>query len=160
MAWKQRHLPAVGAQAPDFKLQDLNGQQHSLKDMLARGPVLIAFFKVSCPVCQMTFPYLERLHRTGGGIQVVGISQDKTASTREFNSEYGVTFPTLLDDAAYTASNAYGLDAVPALFLVEPDGAVSMSVSGFSKKDLEAIGQRLGATPFQAGERVPEFRPG
>lgn len=160
MAWKQRHLPAVGAQAPDFKLQDLNGQPHSLKDMLARGPVLLAFFKVSCPVCQMTFPYLERLHRAGAGIQVVGISQDKGAATREFNSECGVTFPTLLDDAGYSASNAYGLDSVPSLFLVEPDGAVSMSVSGFSKKDLEAIGQRLGTTPFHAGERVPEFRPG
>jgi peroxiredoxin len=153
-------MPAVGAQAPDFQLKDLNGQPQSLKEMLNCGPVLLAFFKVSCPVCQMTFPYLERLHQAGNGIQVLGISQDKAAATREFNTEYGVTFPTLLDDGVYTASNAYGIDSVPSLFVVETNGTVSMSVSGFSRKDLEAIGKRLGATPFRAGESVPEFRPG
>lgn len=152
---------AAGAQAPDFKLQDLNGRPQSLKEMLAQGPVLLAFYKASCPVCQMTFPYLERLHQAGkSGLQVVAISQDKAATAREFNSEYGVTFPTLIDDSAYTASNAYGIDTVPSLFVVEPDGSISMSWSGFSKKDLEAVGRRLSTTPFRAGERIPEYRPG
>ncbi len=152
---------AAGAQAPDFKLKNLNGEPQSLQDMLARGPVLLAFYKASCPVCQMTFPFLERLHKAGGsGIQIIAISQDKAATAREFNSEYGVTFPTLIDDPGYPVSNAYGIDTVPSLFLIEPDRAVSLSGCGFVKKDLEAIGQRVGAAPFRAGERVPEYRPG
>ncbi|MGE5570015.1 MAG: peroxiredoxin family protein [Rhodospirillales bacterium] len=154
-------MPAEGAQAPDFKLEDLNGQPQSLKEMLARGPVLLAFYKASCPVCQMTFPYLERLYQAGKtGLQFVAISQDNAATARRFNTEYGITFPTLIDDKAYTASNAYGLDTVPSLFLVEPDGTVSMSWTGFSKKDLEALGRRLSAAPFREGERVPDYRPG
>ncbi len=161
MAWQRREMLGAGAKAPEFRLEDLDGRAHSLKEMLARGPVLLAFFKVSCPVCQYTFPYLERLHEAGGGaVQIVGVSQDKARDTRSYNEEFGVTFTTLLDASGYPASNAYGLTSVPSLFLVEQDGTISLSTTGFSKKDLEALGERLGVAAFQAGERVPEFRPG
>lgn len=133
-----------------------------MKDLLARGPVLLAFFKVSCPVCQYTFPFLQRLHESGNGIAIIGVSQDKAAATREFNQEFGVAFPMLLDDGAagYPVSNAFGIQTVPSLFLIEPDGAISLSANGFVKQDLEALGQRLGAAVFQAGERIPEYKPG
>jgi len=88
------------------------------------------------------------------------VSQDQLAATREFNREFGVTFPTLLDDGAYAVSNAFGIDSVPSLFLIEPDGAISLSVSGFAKQDLEVLGQRLGVAAFRADESVPEYKPG
>lgn len=164
MGWQQRQMLAAGARAPDFQLQDLNGETRSLKDLLSRGPVLLAFFKVSCPVCQYTFPFLQRLHESGsgGGIAIIGVSQDKAGATREFNREFGVSFPMLLDDggAGYPVSNAFGISSVPSLFLIEPDGAVSLSGSGFARQDLEAVGQRLGRAAFSAGERVPEYKPG
>jgi peroxiredoxin len=95
-------------------------------------------------------------------VQIIGISQDKSATTREFNEEFGVTFPTLLDEGAagYPVSNAYGIQTVPTLFLIEPDGSISMSGTGFSKADLETLGHRVGVAPFRQGERVPEHRPG
>lgn len=164
--WKQRHTLEPGAVAPDFQLQALDGAVCSLTEILARGPALLAFFKVSCPICQYTLPFLERIHEAAGKgtapLQIVGISQDEAASTREFQQEFGVTFPTLLDDSGknYPVSNAFGIDTVPSLFLVEPDGKVSLSGAGFARGDLEAIGQRAGATPFVPGERVPDFRPG
>jgi peroxiredoxin len=144
----------------------VDGQAQSLEAILARGPALLAFFKVSCPVCQFTFPFLERIHKGQGSedgrVQIIAISQDKAGATREFNQEYGVTFPTLLDESntGYPVSNAFGIDTVPSLFLVEPDGSVSMSGRGFSKKDLETLGQRAGVAPFAPGEKVPENRPG
>jgi peroxiredoxin len=90
------------------------------------------------------------------------VSQDSASVTRDFNDEFGVTFPTLVDDAAagYLVSNAYGLRNVPTLFLIEPDGAISMSGAGFSKRELEALGHRMGVATFREGERVPELRPG
>jgi peroxiredoxin len=150
----------AGSRAPEFQLTDLEGRKQSLQALLARGPVLLAFFKVSCPVCQMTFPFLQRLHESGGGVAILGVSQDNAADTRRFNAEFGVTFPVLLDDAGYKVSNAFGLSSVPSLFLIEPDGVVSQSWCGFIKKDLEALGQRLGAATFRADERVPELQPG
>ncbi|MGA2324670.1 MAG: TlpA disulfide reductase family protein [Bryobacteraceae bacterium] len=160
MWWKKPRMLEVGARAPGFQLQDLNGQTQSLQEILGRGPALLAFFKVSCPVCQFTFPFLQRLHESAGGIAIIGVSQDSTAATREYNAEFGVTFPTLVDDAGYSVSNAFGLDTVPSLFLIEPDGAISLRGCGFVKKDLDALGQRLGASPFRGDERIPEYKPG
>lgn len=165
-AGKQRQMLEAGMRAPEFQLKDLAGDSQSLARILARGPALLAFFKVSCPVCQFTLPFLERVYQAAGRgeapVQIVGVSQDKPAATRDFNQEFGITFPMLLDEAAegYPASNAFGLHSVPSLFLVETDGRISMGEHGFSKQDLEALGQRMGAAPFRPGERVPEFKPG
>jgi len=49
-----------GKTAPPIALATLDGEKVSLGEALKKGPVLAAFFKVSCPVCQFTFPFLER----------------------------------------------------------------------------------------------------
>jgi peroxiredoxin len=151
----------AGARAPSFRLKGLDGAAVSLDEILAKGPALLAFYKISCPVCQLTFPYLERL-AAGSPIQIIGISQDDVAATEGFNQRFGVTFPTLLDQAkdSYPASNAFGITNVPTLFLVEPDGQIASAFSGFSKRDLEALGERASVKPFRAGENVPEWKAG
>jgi peroxiredoxin len=55
---------SAGAKAPGFTLTDLSGEKHTLADILERGPVLLALYKISCPVCQLTLPYLERIANT------------------------------------------------------------------------------------------------
>ena len=77
------------------------------------GPVLLAFFKVSCPTCQFTFPFLERLYQQlrEQGVQIWGIVQDKAQDGARFAATFGVTFPILIDDSPYKVSRAYGLDA-------------------------------------------------
>jgi len=52
-----------GTIAPDFKLQNHEGKQFSLREALARGPVISAFFKISCPTCQYALPFLQRIYR-------------------------------------------------------------------------------------------------
>jgi peroxiredoxin len=159
----------VGNTAPGFSLQSLEGKEYSLNTLLQKGPVVAAFFKISCPVCQFTFPYLQRLFERYGrdGINLVGISQDDARNTKAFNKEYGVSFPTLLDGEGYPASNAYGLTSVPTIFLIAPDGTVKVSCMGFSKNELEKIAgeltryQKLPAAPlFRPEEVVPAYKPG
>src|ERR1700730_7840972 len=86
---------ASGMQAPDFNLPTTDGQNFSLHDALARGPVVAAFFKISCPVCQYAFPFLERIHKSYGGQKVsfVGISQNQKKDTAAFMKQFDVTFP-------------------------------------------------------------------
>ena len=50
------------SRAVDFSLAGLDDKKYSLAESLKEGPVLAAFFKSSCPVCQLTFPFLERVH--------------------------------------------------------------------------------------------------
>src|SRR5882672_7097666 len=125
-ARQQRTLEA-GARAPEFNLPTLDGKgSQSLGAALASGSVLLAFFKVSCPTCQLTLPFIERMYKgaKNGVTRMFAVSQDDAADTREFNQEFGITMPTLLDleQKGYPASNAFGLTNVPSLFLVEPGG--------------------------------------
>jgi peroxiredoxin len=166
---------AAGTKAPDFSLTGMDGSKFSLQEALKRGPVLLAFFKVSCPTCQYTFPYLERIHKAHGGekITVVGISQNDERDTAAFLKEYGVTFGTLLDDPkGYAVSNAYGLTNVPSLFLIGQDGEIEISSVGWLKQEVEQINRSLAAAHspgaaqitipsiFKPGEEVREFRAG
>ena len=158
---KSKVIVPAGDQAPQFELTKLDGGKESLQDVLKKGPALFAFYKISCPVCQLTAPYLERL-AASQEMQVIGISQDDSASTEGFNQRYGVTFPTLLDQSGegYPASNSYGISAVPTLFLVGVDGRVAKSFAGFSKRDIEELGERAGIEVFQEGDNVPEWKAG
>ena len=150
-----------GSRAPSFKLKSIDGVTQSLEEILAKGPVLLAFFKISCPVCQLALPYLERL-AASPSLQVVAISQDDAAATSGFRQRFGITFPALLDQSkeGYPASNAYGITTVPSLFLVEKDGGIASSSTGFSKRDLESLGDRAGIQTFRPEENVPEWKAG
>jgi len=167
-------LPAVGGQ-PKADLTSADGGKFSLQAALQQGPVLVAFFKVSCPVCQYTFPFLERMHqahrdKNGAGekITIVGISQNDQRDTRAFLKEYGVTFPTLLDDPnGYAVSNAYGLTNVPTMFLIGQDGTIEISSVGWVKQEVEDINRKLASARqialtsiFQRGEDIAAFRAG
>jgi len=152
----------AGSHAPSLRLKSLAGAaEPSLQEILANGPALLAFYKVSCPVCQLTFPFLERLSKNDA-VQVIGISQDDANSTTAFNDRFGVTFPTLLDEAnqGYPVSNGFVIGSVPSVFVVESDGTISKSFEGFSKRELDAIGDRVNVRPFLADEYVPEFKSG
>jgi peroxiredoxin len=161
---------ATGTKAPDIQLKTLNGQTFSLTAELARGPVVLAFFKVSCPTCQYAFPFLERLHKAYGnnGVTVVGVSQNDAKETAAFAKEFGVTFPFLLDDTrSYPASNAYGLTNVPSIFWVAQDGEIEVSSVGWVKSEFEQINRKMAdhgkispAAVFHAGEEVRDYRAG
>jgi peroxiredoxin len=160
----------AGKTAPDFQLKALDGQQFSLAEALARGPVVLAFFKVSCPTCQYAFPFLERLHQAYGrsGVTLIGISQNDGKETAAFNKEFGVTFPVLLDEIGkYPVSNAYGLTNVPSVFWIAQDSEIEVSSVGWVKAEFEQINRKMAeagkippAVVFKPGEDVRDFRAG
>ena len=160
----------VGTTAPDFSLPAMDGSTFSLREALARGPVIAAFFKISCPVCQYAMPFVDRIYKAYGtkGVTVVGISQNDKKATAAFIKEYGLTFPILLDDTnRYPVSNAYGLTNVPTLFWIAQDGDIEISSVGWVKQEFEDI-SRLAAEAtssdpqpvFARGEQIADFRAG
>ncbi len=165
-------MPALeaGIRAPEINLSYLDGRNFSSKDALKDGPLVAAFFKVSCPVCQFAFPFLERMfqaHGKSGKFTLVGVSQDDAADTKAFNREFGVTFSALLDEKGYPVSNAYGLTNVPTIFLISPEGEIESSTVGWSKSDMEQLNQKLAEISgqpvvrlFAVGEKIPDYKPG
>lgn len=165
MSWRRtREMLQAGAAAPAFHLRDLDGDDRSSEDLIAGGPVVLAFFKASCPVCQYTLPFLDRMARgnPAGGLRIYVVSQDDARATRTFLRQYKISLPALLDaeESGYPASNAFGISHVPSMFLIEPDGAIAWALDGFSKRHLEALGERAGVAPFAPGEHVPEWKAG
>jgi peroxiredoxin len=164
-------MPAlnVGMGAPEIDLPSAKGTRFSLQHALQQGPVLAVFFKISCPVCQFTLPYIERIYQAypRGKVSIVGISQDERSDTEEFAREYGISFPLLLDPVgSYPASNAYELTNVPSTFLIE-DGEVKLSIVGWDKRDMEAVNAQVAHASgapvqplFRRDEDVPLSKAG
>jgi peroxiredoxin len=160
----------AGFKAPDFSLTALDGSKFSLQEALSQGPVLAAFFKVSCPVCQYAFPFFERYYKAFGQekITIVGISQNDARDTAAFAKQFGTTFPMLLDDPnGYAVSNAYGLTNVPTQFLIAQDGTIEVSSVGWVKTEVEKVYKKLSSGQpsqpvplFKPGEQVSDFRAG
>jgi peroxiredoxin len=166
-------MPALeaGVQAPEIELQYLDGKKFSLKEERKKGPVVAVFFKVSCPVCQMALPYLDRIYKAyakSGAFTFVGVSQDNAADTKTFNRQLNITFPVLLDPMSkYPVSNAYGLTNVPTVFLISPEGEIEFATVSWSKADVEQLNRRLASVSdttaaqiFLPGEKVAEYKPG
>jgi len=166
-------MPALntGVLAPDFTLTTIDGKTVNLRQLLKQGPVVLAFFKVSCPVCQYAFPFYERLAQAhkNSTATFLGISQNASSEAKAFAREYGITFPIAIDDAAnhYKVSSVYGLTNVPTLFYIAPDGEIEVSSVGWLKADVDEVNRKLSALQKQAapplwrkGEDVPSFRAG
>src|SRR5712671_1697412 len=160
----------AGTKAPEFELKAMDGKRFVLREELASGPVVLAFFKVSCPTCQYAFPFLERLERAYGrkGVRIIGVSQNDPKQTAAFTKEFGVSFPVLLEDTdKYPVSNAYGLTNVPTVFWITQNGEIEVSSVAWVKADFQEINRKMaeaGKSPphvmFAPGEEVRDFRAG
>lgn len=152
--------PETGDLAPEVSFFDAAGREHPLAGLLAEGPVLLAFFKVSCPTCQLTLPYLQRI--SGTKVRIVPVSQDSSAATLGFSQAFGLHLPCLFDreEDEYPASNAYRLTHVPSMFLVERDRRISWEWTGFHKQQFEALARHAGKPMFHSGDMVPDLKAG
>ena len=155
-------MKKVGDKIPNISLPDASGKSHSL-NTLAK-PAVVALFKVGCPTCQYTFPFLERLHKSASDMQVIGISQDSARDTQDFAKRFGITFPLLLDDKRYAISRQFGITIVPSIFRVETDGSIAQVIEGWVRPEFEQLVKPAGSAPpvqlFKPGENVAAFKAG
>ena len=125
--------PAVGAAAPDFRLQDQNGEWHALEDY--RGTWLAVYFypKDDTPGCTTeACNFRDNIYAFKAiGAEVVGISIDDVDSHQKFSEKYKLPFVILADETGATAE-AYGVlrdwkltkIAARQSFLVNPEGVI------------------------------------
>src|SRR5262249_51311963 len=142
----------------------LDGQGWSLE---YGKPALLMFFEADCPTCRLTIPYLNRLTQMiNGEAEVVGISQDDEAATRELFVGAPIRFPVVLD-RDLRVSREYDPQAVPTLFLIGADGKISRTSVAFDKVELNEIAAEVcaavGVEPVELAGKydgAPETKPG
>ncbi len=119
--------PEIGNLAPDFQLDNLDGQSVSLRDFKGR-PVLVNFWASWCPPCRSEMPFLQDIFAdkkwADKELVVLAIYIGESPSTvSEFVKKYGLTFPVLLD-ITQDVSLEYYVRAIPTTFFIDRQGII------------------------------------
>ncbi|MFJ3486903.1 peroxiredoxin-like family protein [Pseudomonas sp. NPDC090202] len=106
----ERALKA-GDKAPDFSLLDVDGNTVDFASLLARGPVVLTFYRgVWCPYCNMDLQALEeaRADIEARGATMVAISMQTALNSRKAIRQNKLGFPILVDPQGELA-DAFGI---------------------------------------------------
>jgi thiol-disulfide isomerase/thioredoxin len=120
----------VGAEAPDFTLQDASGHAFHLRDL--RGKVVVIdFWASSCPSSRAAMPYLQQMHDQYGsrGLIVLGLNLGEDAKVvAEFGTDSSYTFPLLVGAKPDVAAK-YLVSLYPMTFVISRDGRIAFAGS-------------------------------
>ncbi len=149
---------AVGQPAPEFELQDQDGELHSLEDYRDKWVVLYFYPKDETPGCTtQACEFRDNIFAFRDlNAQILGVSLDDVASHKSFAENHSLPFP-LLADIDGDVATAYGVKTRMAgwtvakrqTFIIGPDGNVAkhyekVDVNEHSKNVLAAL-KELGA---------------
>ena len=101
----------AGDAAPAFSLKDAHGETVRLSDLLAKGPVVLTFYRgVWCPYCNMDLQALEEAREDieSRGATMVAVSMQTAPNSRKAIEQHKLGFTILVDPRGEVA-NAYGL---------------------------------------------------
>jgi thiol-disulfide isomerase/thioredoxin len=134
---------------------------------LGHAPAALFFYKVTCPVCQMAAPKADILATAYPG-RVCGVGQDPKPKLSRFATEYGGgEFASVPDLPPYDVSNAYGIETVPTLFVVDSNGTIVETVESWDREGYNRASRTLAALLGEQfveisnpSDGLPVFRPG
>jgi cytochrome c biogenesis protein CcmG, thiol:disulfide interchange protein DsbE len=120
--------------APDFSLPEVDGTQVDLQSYRGR-PVLLVFWTASCSICQHELPLLSQLEPDfrNNHISILAIHVGAEDEAREYMSANGIRL-TSLSDSQGTVARAYHVGGVPKLVLIDADGRISRTASGWTNE--------------------------
>ena len=127
---------AKGAKAPEFELADQDGRKHTLKALLADGPLILYFYPADfTPGCTKEACSFRDLHQElmKAKLRVVGVSPQDVASHRRFADEHSLNFPLLADPdkvavKAYDVDGPLGFGVRRGTYLISRDGRIEDAV--------------------------------
>jgi len=147
-------ITATGKPAPALSLPALDGHTVSLADYRGKT-VVIAYWASWCSPCRAEMPILNRLYQRGRNtdhefeILAVSVDEDRAAA-QSFVHETGMTYPVLLDPGEKTV-DAFHVESVPSLVVVDPAGQIIFGRSGFDQRAEIELAGKLGFPGFRFG---------
>ncbi len=134
-AWQQRDI--VQGLAPPLNGVLLDGQPFVLPDKPAQ-PVLVHFWATWCPICRAEEGSIESLAQSNLNVITVAMQSGNSGAVQQYMKEQGVSFP-VINDTEGQISAAWGVQAVPASFIVDRDGKIRYVEIGYTTE----IGLRI-----------------
>ena len=161
----QRVAVEIGALAPDFELETIDGERFRLSDW--RGhPLLINFWASWCGPCRREVPVLVRLqeqHRQAG-LVIIGVNiEEARGPAQNFVDEFGINYPVPMDFGG-SVTRRYLQIGPPNSIFVRPDGVIaSVFVGQAPDQEFEqevaalvaSLAQPLGPAPLPGPKALP-----
>jgi thiol-disulfide isomerase/thioredoxin len=141
-------LPAIaveqGDRAPAWRGVDFNGQPVEFPALLDGKPTVVVFWATWCNYCKAFMPYLESIQNDYGtdriNILTVNAKEDGSGNPAQYIA--GLSVDTIAVANGDAIAEAYGVEFIPGLMVISPDGTVAY---------------RRAWTDLPAGERVASF---
>ncbi|MFI5122367.1 MAG: thioredoxin-dependent thiol peroxidase [Vicinamibacteria bacterium] len=136
-----------GDEAPDFTLDDQNGEPLTLSDLRGQTVVLYFYPRADTPGCTTQACGIRdrRADYEAAGVRVIGVSPDPVAAVAKFAGKYELDF-TLLADPDHAVADAYGtwvekknygrtyMGVQRATFIIDPEGKIAHVIPKASPK--------------------------
>ncbi|MBL7723127.1 MAG: TlpA family protein disulfide reductase [Chitinophagaceae bacterium] len=145
---KESKFFTTGSNFSHFKAKDLNGNKISTKDLTGKT-IVLNFWFINCPPCQMEMPDLHKLTETfkeDTSIVFLAVALDQKDELKEFLKTHPFGYK-IIDDGRYI-SNQYRLNSYPTNVVITPEGKVYFHSTGLStntvywlKKSIEELKQ-------------------
>jgi peroxiredoxin len=127
-AWQHRDM--VGGSAPMLQGTLLNGSAYRLPEKPVQ-PVLVHFWATWCPICRTEQGSINAIARDHSNLITVAMQSGGQTEVARHLAEQGLHF-AVLNDADGRLSAAWGVHAVPATFIVAPDGQIRFIEVGYT----------------------------
>jgi peroxiredoxin len=170
MTWRARVLETtlqsesaqselVDMPAPDFSASTLDGRTVSLADFRGQKKVVVSFWASWCAPCRLEMPVLvkfyQRNHGGSGDFEILAISIDQdTKKAAEFAAAQKMNFTVLLDPTQKVA-NAYQVDGIPAMFVIDKNGKIIYGYIGYDDHMKDRLAGDLGIGAKKSAEEEP-----
>ena len=143
----QEETTQTGRKAPNFKLENIEGDYVELNQYLGKGPVLLSFFATWCKPCLEEMVENQKLYDEfkEKGFQLIGIATDDertVAKVKPYVRSKHYTFPILLDTNS-EVSRIYYAQAIPFTVLLDKNGTIVYSHLGYMRGDELQIKKRV-----------------
>lgn len=147
---------AIGAEVPDFKVEDRRSGEPVRMADYAGQRVIVAFLSPGCRPCRELVPDLNRFAQRHGDTPVVVVAMDGVGADYERELSERIT---VVGDARKELQRAFEVNRTPLVYLVDEERRVANRTVSNSLVDLEdtldGFGRRQGNAAW-----VPEATPG
>lgn len=138
----------IGTKAPDFRLLDQNGEEHTLEDYKGKKVILYFYPKDNTPGCTKQACGFTLLYPqfTEKGAVVLGVSKDTVASHKKFEEKQELAITLLADPEleaikaydVWQEKNMYGkktMGVVRTTYLIDEEGVITKAFSKVKAAD-------------------------
>lgn len=125
--------------APNFELENIDGDFVTLSDYKGEKTVLLSFWATWCKPCVEEMKEYKKLYEEykNKGFEIIAISVDNEKSVSKvtpFAKSHGYDFPVVFDTNQEVARKYY-VQTVPHSILINKEGSIVYSHSGYKKGD-------------------------